>query len=224
MSRLILTITNEQCPNKPIFIETSKEPYLLDSSKFPLETLNNFGEFRFITNRSIDSPLMFSNDDRTVEWTFPSKVIWFPIQTKAKLHSGKWLLEFHIESMGTWQIGIGFLLDWNIGPDWGFFGYLGSSSSAWAYDPTTGDIVYNTNSIHGNLPRITENSGVIGLELDLPQTEIGKFTFIIDGVRTPTKQLPNAGAVAIPAVCLLSRKQKVILGKLVRLDQNPTSL
>lgn len=198
--------------------QRSEEPHLLDSSTFSSEEKNDFGEFRFISNRGADSAIELSNNDCTVEWTTPYKAAWVPIPTKSKLHSGKWSLEFHVESMQNRQIGIGFLLDWNVGPDWGFFGYLGSSSSAWSYDPSTGDIVTNTDSIQGNLPKFTGNSGVIELELDLPPNETGNFTFIVDGVRTPTKKLPKSGAVVIPAVCLLKQGQKVTIRDLVRLD------
>ena len=194
------------------------KPHLLDSSTFSSEKSNNFGEFRFGSNRSPTSGIRFSNNDSTVEATEKFEAAWVPVQTKAQLHSGKWSLEFYVESMKNAQIGVGFLLDWNGGPDWGFFGYLGSSSTAWSYDPSTGDIVTNTDSIHGNLPKFTGNSGVIGLELDLPKNEIGTFTFIVDGVRTPTKQLPKTGAVAVPAVCLLSSGQKVTIRNLKRLD------
>jgi hypothetical protein len=202
----------------------STKPYFLDSSTFSPERANDFGEFRFNSNRSTTSPVKFTNNDCTVEATESFDIAWAPVATKAKLHSGKWSLEFYVESMENRQIGAGFLLNWNVGPDWGFFGYLGSSSTAWSYDPSTGDIVTNTESIHGNLPKFTGNSGVIGLELDLPINETGTFTFIIDGVRTPTKQLPNTGAVVIPAVCLLSRGQKVTIRNLVRLSQSTNSL
>jgi hypothetical protein len=211
-------MANEQSTDESDYNETPKIPSLLDSSTFPSEIKNDFGEFHFVSNQSTNSSIKFSNNDCTVEWTEPSEVVWIPVETEAKLHSGKWSLEFYVESMQDRQIGLGFLLDWNVGPDWGFFGYLGSSSSAWSYDPSTGDIVTNTNSIHGNLPKFTENSGVIGLELDLPSDNIGKFTFIVDGVRTSTKQLPNSGAVAIPAVCLLSIGQKVTIRNLVSYD------
>ncbi|CAF3661265.1 unnamed protein product [Rotaria sordida] len=217
-------MANEQCSNELSCDKTSEKPYLLDSSTFSSEKMNNFGEFRFDSNRSMNSSIRFSNNDCTVEWLEPSMAVWIPVETKAKLHSGKWSLEFDVEWMGTHQIGVGFLLDWNIGSDWGFFGYLGSSSSAWSYDPSTGDIVTDTESIHGNLPKFTGNSGVIGLELDLPKNEIGKFTFIVDGVRIPTKQLSNSGAVAIPAVCLLSRGQKVTIRNLGITWSDPTPL
>ncbi|CAF1028420.1 unnamed protein product [Adineta ricciae] len=192
------------------------EPYLIDSSTFSSETSNNFGEFCFDSARATKSGITFSNNDCTVEWTKPYEASWIPIQTKSKLHSGKWSLQFHVEEMKSAQIGVGFLLDWSIDPDWGFFGYLGASSTAWSYDPSTGDIVSRTDSIRGNLPKFNGNNGIIELELDLPQKDKGSFTFIIDGVRTPTIQLPNSGAVAIPAVCLLSHGQKVTIKDLKR--------
>jgi hypothetical protein len=220
---LTLTMANQQCSDESECTETSKEPYLLNSSNFSPEQKNDFGEFRFVTNLGSDSSVNFSNNDCTVEWAKPPKIAWIPVQTKSKLHSGKWSLEFYVESMQHRQIGVGFLLDWSIGPEWGFFGYLGSSSSAWSYDPSTGDIVSHTDSVHSNLPKFTGDSGVIGLELDLPPNEKGKFTFIVDGVRTPTKELP-AGAVAVPAVCLLAIGQKVTIRNLVRLYEHTTTL
>ncbi|CAF1146579.1 unnamed protein product [Adineta steineri] len=212
-------MANKQNSKKSNSIKNSKEPHLLDSSTFSSDNLNNFGEFQFNSDKTPNNVLKFSNDNRTVEWLKPYEASWIPIPTKSKLHSGKWFLEFNVEAMKSGQIGVGFLLDWNLGPDWGFFGYLGASQTAWSYDPSTGDIVSGTDSIHGNLPKFNGDSGVIGLELNLPsRKEIGKFTFIIDGVRTPTKELPNSGAVVIPAVCLLSQGQKVTIRNLTRLD------
>ena len=216
-------MANEQCSNKSDRKRPLEKPYLLDSSSFSSEQKNDFGEFRFSIDRDADSPIQFSNNDCTVTWPTPPEFAWAPVPTKAKLHSGKWSLEFHVESMQKRQIGIGFLLDWNCGPDWGFYGYLGSSNSAWSYDPSTGDIVSNTDSIHSRLPTFTGDSGVIGLELDLPSNGKGKFTFIVNGVRTPTKEIPHSGAVAVPAVCLLSVGQRVTIKNLVRLDQDSTT-
>ncbi|UJR20410.1 hypothetical protein I4U23_023541 [Adineta vaga] len=198
--------------------QTSQKPYLIDSSTFSLEESQSFGEFQFDTIRATKSGIVFGDNDCTVEWVKPYTASWIPVQTKAKLHSGKWSLEFHVEAMETGQIGVGFLLDWNLGPDWGFFGYLGASTTAWSYDPSTGDVVNGTNSIQGNLPKFHENSGVIALELDLPKKEKGNFTFIIDGIRTTTIQLPHTGAVAIPAVCLLSQGQKITIKNLKQID------
>lgn len=109
------------------------------------------------------------------------------------------------------DLGVGFLLDWqDLGPDWGFFGYLGASSTGWSYDPSTGDIVRATKSIHGGLPKIKNNKGTITMEFNLPKDQPGSATFIIDGVKTPTEELP-ADAVVIPAACLLTKGQKVTL-------------
>lgn len=196
------------------------EPYLTDASTYSLEEGHNFGDLRFVLRPTSQSTVTLSNGDRTAEWTQASNVVWIPLETKARLHSGKWLVEFHIESMKNRQIGVGFLLDWNVGPDWGFFGYLGSSASAWSYDPSTGDIVSNTESIRGGLPKIEGDSGIIGLEMNVPKDRPGEFTFIVNGVRTPTQNLSNRGAVAIPAVCLLSQGQKVTIGNLRRLDES----
>jgi hypothetical protein len=57
---------------------------------------------------------------------------------------GKFAWNVIVEEMARAQIGVGFMLLWDTGPDWGFFGYLGSSRSAWAYDPSTGDVVHGT--------------------------------------------------------------------------------
>lgn len=199
---------------------TSNAPYLLDSSTFSSEQSSDFGDFRFHTKRSAASPIAFSNDDRTVTASDAFELSWSSVKTNARLHSGKWFFEFHIESMGKGQLGVGFLLDWNVGPDWGFYGYLGASNTAWSYDPSTGDIVSGTKSIHEKLPKLKETGGVIGVELDLPRDKFGSFTFIIDGVRGPTKELPHSGAVAIPAVCLLAAKQIVTIQNLTRSETN----
>jgi len=44
------------------------------------------------------------------------------------------------------------------------------------------------------------------------------FMFIVDGVETPAVQLP-AGAVAIPAACLLKRGQVVTLANFKRVGE-----
>lgn len=195
-------------------------PYLIDASQYPPEKTHDFGDLGFMIHTAFESVVTLTNNDRTVEWTQPSNVSWIPLETKARLHSGKWTIEFHIESMKNRQIGVGFLLDWNVGPDWGFFGYLGSSSSAWAYDPSTGDIVTNTDSILGDLPKIKDDNGLIVLELNLPKDSTGDFTFIVNGIRTPRQKLSNSGAVVIPAVCLLSQGQKVTIENLKHWDES----
>jgi hypothetical protein len=52
---LILNMANGQCSIKSECGKTSDEPYILNSSTFSSKEKNNFGEFRFDTNRSSDS-------------------------------------------------------------------------------------------------------------------------------------------------------------------------
>jgi hypothetical protein len=113
--------------------------------------------------------------------------------------------------MACAQIGIGFMLLWDIGPDWGFFGYLGSSSSAWAYDPSTGDVVYNTASIQSGLPKIADgHRGVVTVQLDLPRHAEGQAQFSMNGTEARAIRLPKS-SVVLPAACFLKESQKVTL-------------
>jgi len=168
------------------------------------------GEFRFKQQPDLEE----TEEGRAVEWKKPSPACWLQAPTALRLHSGKFSLDFSVESPVAGQIGAGFLLDWNVGPDWGFFGYLGSSTSSWSYDPSTGDVVYNTRSIRGGLPKFSEHSGVIRIEFLLPRNAAGVATFIVDGEKTPSIDLPD-GAVVVPAACLLKKGQKVTLKNFV---------
>ena len=139
-----------------------------------------------------------------------------PASTRSQLHSGTYRWDFVIDEMAAAQIGIGFMLLWDVGPDWGFFGYLGASSSAWAYDPSTGDIVRNTESIHGGLPTLADgHTGVVSVELNVPRHAEGNARFMVDGVATPRVELP-ASAVMLPAACFLKERQKVTLANFRR--------
>lgn len=164
--------------------------------------------------------LEYSQDGRTARWReLPPEGIgprlWTPVQSLAHLHSGSYRLDFTIGELGKAQIGVGFMLAWNIGPDWGFYGYLGSSSSAWAYDPTTGDVVINTRSIQGGLP--TLESGVITVQLHLPRQGPNYGRFLVNGVGSDPEELPP-GSVVVPAACLLGFNQWVTLGELRKDD------
>ena len=113
--------------------------------------------------------------------------------------------------MARAQIGVGFMLLWSVGPDWGFFGYLGASSTAWAYDPSTGDVVCNTESIQGGLPKFADGrTGEVSVHLDLPRHAEGSARFLVEGVYTRVIPLPE-GAVVLPAACLLTESQRVTL-------------
>lgn len=118
--------------------------------------------------------------------------------------------------MASAQIGVGFILLWDVGPDWGFFGYLGASPAAWAYDPSTGDVVGNTQSIEGDLPKFADGrTGVVSVHLDLPRRGDGSARFRVDGVDTQRIPLPK-GAVVLPAACFLRETQRVTLAQFER--------
>lgn len=141
---------------------------------------------------------------------------WVPAPTRLRLHSGSYRWEFVVEEMASAQIGVGFMLLWDVGPDWGFFGYLGSSPSAWAYDPSTGDVVCNTQSIQGNLPQFSDrHTGTVSVHLSLPRRAAGAATFRVSGVDADAIALPK-GAVVVPAACLLRETQSVSLANLER--------
>jgi hypothetical protein len=128
-----------------------------------------------------------------------------------RLHSGNYSLDFVVEEMARRQIGVGFMLLWSNGPDWGHFGYLGSSPTAFAYDPSTGDVVYDTQSIQSGLPKFRDgHSGVVSLCLELPRDQEGFGCFRVQGVETISIALPP-GSVVLPAACLLKESQRVTL-------------
>lgn len=81
-----------------------------------------------------------------------------------------------------------------------------------------GDIVTATESISGGLPKFQGNKGTISIEFILPRETKGSATFIVNGARTPSVELPE-GAVVIPAACLLKKGQSVTVGP--NLSQQP---
>lgn len=170
-------------------------------------------------NREHNATLLtVSQDGREVEWEKGKRKYlgglppaWVPASTRLCLHSGSYKWDFVVEKMGKAQIGLGFMLLWNLGPDWGFFGYLGASPTAWAFDPSTGDVILNTKSIEGNLPRFTNGKGgVVSVQLDLPRRTEGSARFLVDGVASRRLQMPE-GAVVLPAACFLKEGQRVTL-------------
>jgi hypothetical protein len=132
------------------------------------------------------------------------------------LHSGSFRWDFVVEEMARAQVGVGFMLLWDIGPDWGFFGYLGASPTACAYDPSTGDVVRNTKSIQGDLPKFADrHTGIVSVHLDLPRLAEGSARFLVNGAETRAIPLPE-GAVVLPAACFLKEGQRVTLANLQR--------
>ena len=167
--------------------------------------------------------LTVSNNGETIQWG-PKKSeykgkyrpVWVPASTRLHLHSGKFQWDFIVEEMAAGQIGIGFMLLWNVGPDWGFFGYLGASSTAWSYDPSTGDVVCDTLSIQGSLPQFGDgHTGIVSVRLELPRRDEGSASFTVNRVDTQPIPLPE-GAVVLPAACLLKETQRVTLARFQR--------
>ena len=186
---------------------------LLQADTFPD---HDIGEFRWNPEHN-DDLLMVTNNGQTIEWKprqgngnehIPA---WVPATTCLHLHSGSFRWDFRVDEMASRQIGVGFMLLWGHGPDWGFYGYLGASPSAWAYDPSTGDVVCSTESIQGGLPKFEDmRSGVVSVELKVPRNVEGDGRFIITGVETLPIHLPP-GAVILPAACFLKETQKITL-------------
>jgi len=163
--------------------------------------------------------LTVSDDGQTIRWeskkpTYTGKhypPAWVPASTRLKLHNGTFQWDFVVEEMNNAQIGVGFMLLWDVGADWGFFGYLGASPTAWAYDPSTGDVVSNTASIQGGLPKFADGrTGVVSVYLELPRSAAGTARFQVNGVACRTIGLPE-GAVVQPAACFLKEGQRVRL-------------
>jgi hypothetical protein len=162
-----------------------------------------------------DDLLSVSTNGVTVMWDKAGdakhQAAWVPIESCARLFGGSFEWDFLVEEMAGGQIGIGFMLLWDIGPDWGFFGYLGSSTSAWSYDLSSGDVVYATESIEGGLPASADgHTGTVTVKLELPVNAAGTAWFRVNGVTSKPIALPE-GAVVMPAACLLRPTQRVTL-------------
>jgi len=196
-------------------MDYSLEPKLLTASSCSRAFQNIFA-----FNSKFNSDLTVSNDQKTVEWVSNITYAWLGIETLLTLYDGRFSMDFNIDSMQNYQMGVGFLLllelpNGETDCDWGFYGYLGSSASAFSYDPSSGDIVSHTDEIISGLPILKGDSGVITLELNLPKESKGEAWFLIDGVETPHIELP-LGAVVRPAACLLRKKQKITLDRFLK--------
>ena len=189
---------------------------LLSASQLPREALGTWGwDGRFSAQE-----LEFSTNGLNAAWRHQEEELgedgprlWVPVQSQARLHSGNFRWSYNVKNMGSSQLGVGFMLDWTVGPDWGFFGYLGSSSSAWAYDPSSGDVVLATRSVEGGLPTFPTGEGVVTVEAHLPRQSDGLARFLVNGVTSGAVWLPP-GSVLVPAACLLEVGQEVSLGPL----------
>jgi len=199
--------------------ESRTQPSLLEASAL---AESDIGTFEWDREQYADL-LTVSADGRTVEWgprkpeyTAKYYPVWVPAPTRLRLHSGRFQWTFEVEEMAEAQIGVGFLLLWDVGPDWGFYGYLGASSTAWSYDPSTGDVVRSTRSIQSGLPTFANRrSGEVSVRLHLPRNAEGSASFLVDGVETQRFPLPT-GAVILPAACFLKESQRVSLSRFER--------
>lgn len=193
-------------------------PELLSASQLPREARGTWGWDSCFNTQDLE----YSANGLAAVWRQrqqePGDVgprLWVPVQSRARLHSGDFRWNFLVKNMAGAQLGVGFMLDWTVGPDWGFFGYLGSSSSAWAYDPSSGDVVLATRSIEGGLPTFPSGEGVVTVEAHLPRQADGLARFLVNGVASGAVWLPP-GAVLVPAACFLEVGQQVTLGPLKR--------
>jgi hypothetical protein len=193
----------------------TREPELLKATAL---APTDWGAFEWDAGRNADL-LTVSNGGRTIEWgprkpQYTGKYYppaWVPASTRARLHSGQFRWDFAIDELAGAQLGVGFMLLWDIGPDWGFYGYLGSSTSAWSYDPSTGDVVYNTESIQGGLPKSTDgHSFVVSVRLELPRDSACTAWFSVQRTESRSVALPE-GSVVLPAACFLRESQRVSL-------------
>jgi len=209
-----------KCKETRTFVRERPRPALLSAASLPLVAKDVVLRFRddpthedvFVTNDAFTSMRWASIGSMKLT---PA---WMPVSCEPNLHSGVFRVKFNIEDMGGGQLGVGFGLAWNVGIDWGFFGYLGASSSAFSYDPSSGDVVNETESIAGGLPRLDSGSGVVQLNLTLPRFAPGRASFTINDVETPIIELPE-GAVVTPAVCFLKLRQKIdITTEVVSID------
>ena len=162
-----------------------------------------------------------SNNNTTASWTEAAQLSWVPVPSQTQFTNAKkvsWDFEFSHKKR---QIGFGFMLCFlvtdpktqnsKIDVDWGFFGYLGSSPNAWSYDPTTGDVVTDTESIEGGLPTF-EDQGVVSVEC-VWEKEGAWARFVMEGKASEKIQLPPE-AVVRPAACFLKVGQVVTMKNL----------
>jgi hypothetical protein len=93
-------------------------------------------------------------------------------------------------------------------------GIWGPSPTAWSYDPSTGDVVCATESIQNGLSKFGDgHTSVVSVELNLPREAEGLGKFVVNDAETLPITLP-AGAVVLPAACLLEETQKITLSNL----------
>lgn len=188
---------------------SNSEPQLLKST---LLQQGAFGELAW--NQQLNTHnVLYSDDGLAATWKDApirglGQRLWVPLESQTFLNSATLAWDIGVAGLGEAQLGVGFMLLWDVGPDWGFYGYLGASHSAWAYDVTTGDVVVGTNSIEGGLPTVRE--GLVTVEVHLPRSGPNWARFVVQGVASKPIALPEA-SIVVPAACLFFIGQKVTL-------------
>lgn len=173
---------------------------------------NDIGKVEWNTKHN-DDFLIFSNENKTMHWNPKAENATFlPATTSLHLHSWEYLLDFKIEKMWNRQIAVGFMLLWdNWLLDRGLYWYLWAWWSAWAYDPSTGDVVSATQSIQWWLPKFEDwDSWTITIELNIPRDWEWTGRFIVNGIKSWLIRLP-IWSVIVPAACLLKKEQKITI-------------
>jgi len=197
---------------------SDREPSLLSAAAF---AVTDVGFFQWDANHNADI-LTVSSSGLGLAWGprkprnkdayYPPS--WVTAATLAYMHSGQFQWDFVVEELAGGPIGVGFLLLWNTGPDWGFSGCFGESSTAWSFNPVTGDIVRGAQSIQGGLPTFPAGKGgTVTVRLDLPRDTEGAAWFAVNGTASEPIYLPH-GAVIMPAACLMKEGQKITLADL----------
>ena len=108
--------------------DSAREPSLLKATA--LAEVDR-GSFEWDSGHNADL-LTVSNNGLTIEWG-PRKpqytgklylLAWVPASTYARLHSGRFQWDFVIDEMASAQLGIGFMLLWDVG-FWDFIAHRG---------------------------------------------------------------------------------------------------
>jgi hypothetical protein len=187
-----------------LITDEESEPVLLPILKQVFSATNNDPIFE--PNASLD----VSEDRKTVAWTKDMQLAWVPCAVDS-LFDRDFSLTFGIQSGVDEQIGVGFGL---VPLDWGFYGYLGASHTAWAYDPSSGDIVCATKEFKSGLPTLPSGVGFITLSCKLTNRNQCSAQFLVNGQPTEPFPLPS-NSIVQPAVCVLRKNQRVTLKNFV---------
>eukprot|EP01084_Bolivina_argentea_P314229 544257_1 len=163
--------------------------------------INNHGSFgnESLNNQTYDGlywdinassyGLSVINDGHKILWDETieniDEIEWLGSQCLPILHKGIFEWQFEIGPLHNSEMGCGIML---YPPKYGTFGYLGTGSNQWSYDPSSGDIITETESIMNKLPKFENNKGgIIDVKLDLKYSN--SFQFIVNGQEIPNVKI-----------------------------------